>query len=378
MVATRHVSPQGGDTLVMVGTMKGAFLFRSNASRSRWERGGPYFPGNAVYALAYDGRAGRRRVWAAPESSHFGAVMRSSDDFGKTWTKGDGGNIRFPQDSGASLKRVWQIAPGRADEPDVIYAGAEPAALFESRDGGQEWALVRGLWDHPHRPQWEPGGGGLCLHTVLLDPSRPDRIHVAISTAGVYRTDDKGRTWRTAHKGVRAQFLPNKHPEFGQCVHKIARHASRPDRLYLQNHWGLYRTDDAGDSWKDVANGVPSDFGFAMAVHPHDADTAYIVPLESDEFRCTPEGRLRVYRTRDAGKSWQPLTRGLPQKDALETVLRDALATDSLQKAGVYFGTRSGKLFASRDAGNSWTKIADGLPPVVCVKTATVAKGKTK
>jgi photosystem II stability/assembly factor-like uncharacterized protein len=199
---------------------------------------------------------------------------------------------------------------------------------------------------------------------------------VAVSTAGVYRTDDGGRTWRTAHKGVRAQFLPNKHPEFGQCVHKIARHPSRPDRIYLQNHWGLYRTDDAGESWKDVANGVPSDFGFGMAVHPHDPDTAYIVPLESDEFRCTPEGRLRVYRTRDAGKSWQPMTRGLPQKDALETVLRDALATDGFEKAGVYFGTRSGKLFASRDAGTSWTQLADGLPPVVCVKTATVAKGR--
>jgi photosystem II stability/assembly factor-like uncharacterized protein len=328
--------------------------------------------------MAYDGRAGRQRLWAAPESFHFGAVMRSSDDFGKTWSKEEAGAIRFPEDTGASLKRVWQIAPARAEEPEVLYAGVEPAALFESRDGGKKWSLVRGLWDHPHRPQWQPGGGGMCLHTVLLDPTRRERIHVAVSTAGVYRTDDGGRSWRTAHKGVRAQFLPNKHPEFGQCVHKIARHPSRPDRLYLQNHWGLYRTDDAGDSWKDVANGVPSDFGFAMAVHPHDADTAYIVPLESDEFRCTPDGRLRVYRTRDAGKSWQPLTRGLPQKDALETVLRDALATDGFEKAGVYFGTRSGKLFASRDSGTSWTQIANGLPPVVCVKTATVAKGRRR
>ena len=218
----------------------------------------------------------------------------------------------------------------------------------------------------------------MCLHTVLLDPARRNRIHVAVSTAGVYRTDDGGRSWRTAHKGVRAQFLPDKYPEFGQCVHKIARHPSRPDRIYLQNHWGLYRTDDGGDSWKDVANGVPSDFGFGMAVHPHDPDTAYIVPLESDEFRCTPEGRLRVYRTRDAGKSWQPMTRGLPQKDALETVLRDALATDGHEKAGVYFGTRSGKLFASRDGGTSWTQVANGLPPVVCVKTAQVAKGRGK
>jgi photosystem II stability/assembly factor-like uncharacterized protein len=328
--------------------------------------------------MAYDDRAGRRRLWAAPESFHFGAVMRSSDDFGKTWSDGETANVRFPEDTGASLKRVWQIAPARAEEPDVLYAGVEPAALFESRDGGQKWSLVRGLWDHPHRPQWQPGGGGMCLHTVLLDPTRRERIHVAVSTAGVYRTDDGGRSWRTAHKGVRAQFLPNKHPEFGQCVHKIARHPARPDRIYLQNHWGLYRTDDAGDSWTDVANGVPSDFGFGMAVHPHDPDTAYIVPLESDEFRCTPEGRLRVYRTRDAGKSWQPMTRGLPQKDALETVLRDALTTDRFEKAGVYFGTRSGKLFASRDSGTSWTQLADGLPPIVCVKTAAVSKAKAK
>ena len=376
MVDVRHVSPKGGDALLMVGTMKGAFLFRSDASRRTWQRGGPYFPGNAVYALAYDGRAGRRRLWAAPESFHFGAVMRSSDDFGKTWSDGETANVRFPEDTGASLKRVWQIAPARAEEPGVLYAGVEPAALFESRDGGQKWSLVRGLWDHPHRPQWQPGGGGMCLHTVLLDPTRRERIHVAVSTAGVYRTDDGGRSWRTAHKGVRAQFLPNKYPEFGQCVHKIARHPSRPDRIYLQNHWGLYRTDDAGDSWTDVANGVPSDFGFGMAIHPHDPDTAYIVPLESDEFRCTPEGRLRVYRTRNAGKSWQPMTRGLPQKDAMETVLRDALATDGFEKAGVYFGTRSGKLFASRDSGTSWTQLADGLPPIVCVKTAAVSKAK--
>jgi hypothetical protein len=376
MVDVRHVSPKGGDALLLVGTMKGAFLFRSDASRARWQRGGPYFAGSPVYAMAYDDRHDRRRLWAAPESPHFGSVMRSSDDFGKTWSNGEGGNIGFPEDAGASLKRVWQIAPARPEEPDVLYAGVEPAALFESRDGGKSWSLVRGLWDHPHRPQWHPGGGGLCLHTVLLDPARRERIHVAISTGGVYRSDDGGRSWRTAHKGVRAEFLPDKHPEFGQCVHKVARHRLRPDRLYLQNHWGLYRTDDAGDSWKDVANGVPSDFGFAMAVHPHDPDTAYIVPLESDGFRCTPEGRLRVYRTRDAGKSWQPMTRGLPQKDALETVLRDALATDTFAKAGVYFGTRSGKLFASRDSGTSWTQVADGLPPIVCVKTSVVAKAR--
>ena len=375
MVETRHVAPRAGDVVLLVGTMKGAFLFRANGARRTWQRGGPYFAGRAVYAMAWDDRDGRARLWAGPESMHWGAELRSSDDFGATWhpAEADGPSLRFPEDAGASLRRVWQICPGRVEEPDVLYCGVEPAALFESRDGGASWSLVRGLWDHPHRAKWEPGAGGLCLHTILPDPTRPERLHVAISTGGVYRSDDGGASWRTAHKGVRAQFLPDPHPEFGQCVHKVARHPERPERLFLQNHWGLYRSDDAGESWEDIARDVPSDFGFGMAVHPHDADTVYIVPLESDEFRCTPEGRLRVYRTRDAGGSWQALTRGLPQKDAFETVLRDCLATDSLDPAGVYFGTRSGKVFASSDAGSSWHLATDGLPPVVCVRAAVMA-----
>src|SRR2546428_12951148 len=212
MVDVRHVSPKSGDALLMVGTMKGAFLFRSDASRARWQRGGPYFPGNAVYAMAYDDRAGRRRLWAAPESFHFGAVMRSSDDFGKTWSDGATANIRFPEDTGASLKRVWQISPARAEEPDVLYAGVEPAALFESRDGGKKWSLVRGLWDHPHRPQWQPGGGGMCLHTVLLDPTRRERIHPAISTAGVYPTHNGGGSRRPAPQPVPAPRPPYNTP----------------------------------------------------------------------------------------------------------------------------------------------------------------------
>ena len=313
MSVTSHVSPRAGDVVLLVGTLKGAFLFRSNAARRRWERGGPHFPGCPVYALAYDARRGRGRLWAAPESMHWGAELRASDDFGRTWSQPDPPLVRFPEDSGTSLKRIWQIAPGRTGEPDVLYCGVEPAALFESRDAGRSFGLVRGLWEHPHRARWQPGFGGLGLHTILPDPADPQRLHVAISTGGVYRSDDGGANWRTAHKGVRAEFLPDKHPEFGQCVHKVVRAAGRPQRLYLQNHWGLYRTDDGGESWADVANGVPSDFGFAMAAHPSDPDTAYIVPLESDGFRCTPEGRLRVYRTRDAGASWQALTRGLPQ-----------------------------------------------------------------
>lgn len=303
---------------------------------------------------------------------HWGAVLRSSDDFGRTWTNPEITTVRFPEETGASLKQIWQITPGRADEPDTLYCGVEPAALFESRDNGVTWSLVRGLYDHPHRPRWEPGGGGLCLHTILPHPTDRRRMHVAISTGGVYRTDDGGRTWRTAHTGVRADFLPDKYPEFGQCVHKVVMHPSRPERLFLQNHWGLYRTEDAGESWQDIANGVPSDFGFAMVIHPHDPNTFFVLPLESDEFRCTPEGKLRVYRTRNGGGSWEPLTRGLPQRGALETVLRDAMTADPLQPAGVYFGTRSGQVYGSRDGGTSWSRIIAGLPPVVCVKAAVV------
>jgi photosystem II stability/assembly factor-like uncharacterized protein len=299
-------------------------------------------------------------------------MLSSSDDFGRTWTHPEQAPIRFPDDTGASLKRIWQIKPGRAGQPGKLYCGVEPAALFESDDAGESWSLVRGLYDHPHRARWQPGGGGLCLHTILPDPAGRDRITVAISTGGVYRSDDGGRTWEVKNRGVRADFLPDKHPEFGQCVHKIVSHPAHPDRLFLQNHWGLYRSDDAGDSWHDIARGVPSDFGFCMAMHPHDSETVYILPLESDEFRCTPGGKLRVYRTRDGGGSWEPLTRGLPQKDALETVLRDAMDVDPLNPAGVYFGTRSGQVWGSSDGGASWSSVLGGLPPVLCVKAAVV------
>jgi photosystem II stability/assembly factor-like uncharacterized protein len=251
----------------------------------------------------------------------------------------------------------------------------EPSALFESRDAGKTWSPVQGLLEHPHRPKWTPGGGGMCLHTILPDPTDPRRMIIAMSTGGAYRTDDGGTTWQARNQGVRAEFLPEKYPEFGQCVHKIVQHPSKPARLFLQNHWGLYRSDDGGDSWTDIAKGVPSDFGFCMAIHPHDPDTVYIVPIESDEYRCTPEGKLRVYRTSNAGKSWEPLTRGLPQKNALETVVRDALATDTCDPAGIYFGTRSGKVFGSSDNGKTWQTVIEGLPAVVCVRAALVGDG---
>ncbi|WP_419856905.1 WD40/YVTN/BNR-like repeat-containing protein [Candidatus Palauibacter irciniicola] len=366
----------GGGTLLL-GTTKGAFLARPRDGGGEgdggWELDGPHFPGEEVYAMAYDDRGGRSRLWAAPHSPFWGTTLRFSDDFGASWSGKAERSVRFPEDSGLSLKRVWQIQPGSAREPDVIRLGVEPACLFISHDAGEEWEAVEGLLNHPHRERWVGGAGGLCLHTIVTDGEPGGRATIAISAAGAYRSDDGGATWAARNKGVRAEFLPDKHPEFGQCVHKIVHHPSNPGRLFLQNHWGLYRSDDWGDSWTDIANGVPSDFGFAMAMHPGDADTVYIVPLESDGFRCTPEAKLRVYRTRDGGASWEALTEGLPQRNAYETVLRDAL--DTLAPGQVFFGTRSGKVYASGDDGTTWGLVCEGLPPVVCVKACAAGRG---
>jgi serine/threonine protein kinase len=369
--SVRHLQVRKRDVLLLIGTTKGAFILRSNIQRRHWEVGGPYFHGHNVYALAYDGRERRQRIWASTQN-YWGTFLRSSDDFGKSWTNPQEAPIRFPPDTGTSLKNIWQITLGRGEEPNVLYCGVEPAALFESRDAGETWSLNRGLFDHPHRPRWMPGNGGLALHSVVLDPADRRRMYVAISSGGVYRTDDGGQTWTPQNQGVRATFMPNKYPEFGQCVHKIAMHPSRPERLFLQNHWGVYRSDDRAATWRDIAHGVPSDFGFALLVHPREPDWVYIIPVESDEFRCACDGRLRVYRTRNAGSSWEPLARGLPQKGAYETVLRDALSNDELDPVGIYFGTRSGQVFGSRDEGRSWEKIVEGLPSVVCVRNAVV------
>jgi serine/threonine protein kinase len=369
--SVRHIHVRKGDFLLLVGTTKGAFLLRSSIQRTRWEVGGPYFHGHAVYAMAYDDRGGQHRIWASTQN-YWGTFLRSSDDFGKSWTNPQEAPIRFPSDTGVSLNNIWQITLGRPDESAVLYCGVEPAALFETRNAGQTWSLVRGLFDHPHRPRWVPGNGGLALHTIVLDPANAQRMYVAISSGGVYRTEDGGATWTAQNRGVRVMFMPGKYPEFGQCVHKIAMHPLRPERLFLQNHWGLYRSDDYAENWTDIANGVPSDFGFAVVMHPRNPDCVYILPVESDEFRCASDGRLRVYRTRNSGASWEPLMRGLPQKGAYETVLRDGMTADSLNPVGIYFGTRSGQLYGSTDEGKTWKKILDGLPSVVCVKSAMV------
>jgi len=373
--SVQHVRVKKGDALLLVGTTKGAFIFRSNRQRRRWEIGGPYFHGHNVYALAYDGRGGKHRIWAATQS-YWGTLLRSSDDFGKSWTNPQQAPIRFPAETGVSLKNIWQVVPGGPEEPNVLFAGVEPAALFKSEDDGETWFLVRGLFDHPHRPRWMPGNGGLALHTIVTDPHDSNRMYVGISAGGVYRTTDAGATWTAQNRGIRCTFQPNEYPEFGQCVHKIALHPDRPERLFLQNHWGVFRSDDYAESWTEIGDGLPSDFGFPVVVHPGNPNCVFIVPVESDIFRCSCDGRLRVYRTRNAGGSWEALARGLPQKRAYETVLRDAMTADSLDPTGIYFGTRSGQLFGSSDEGKTWERIHEGLPAVVCVRSVVLEEAQ--
>jgi hypothetical protein len=361
------------ETIVLAGTAKGLFTIRSTDGRRSFEIEGPALVGEEVYATAVDTRGERPRLFAASGSMHWGPVIRHSDDGGATWTEEDAAAVAFPADTGTALVRVWQICPGGTDEPGVVYAGAEPASLFRSVDGGRSFELVRGLWDHPHRPQWQPGGGGMCLHTVLVHPDDSTRLLVAISAGGVYRSDDAGATWRAANRGIVAGFLPGAPtPEFGQCVHKVARDARDPERLYLQHHDGIYRSDDGGDEWSPMRSIGGVDFGFPVVAHPSRPDTAYLLPLEGAEYRCTPGGRCTVWRTRDGGASWEPLTRGLPQRDAHLTVLRDGFTTDGDEPGGLYFGTRGGEVYGSADDGDSWRALAAHLPPVLSVRAATI------
>ena len=356
------------DALVMVGTTKGLFLIDDRAQIT-----GPFLVGTSVPAVAFDRRRGR--LLAGATSFFFGTSVLTSDDCGQTWTESETPNLAFPEGTDAKVAQAWQITPAGPDEPDVVYVGVEPAALFRSEDGGQSFELVRGLWDHPPRPTWQPGGGGLGLHTILPDPRDPRRMLIAISTGGVYITEDGGQSWRASNKGVRAQFMPEdqRYPEYGQCVHKVSRDAANPDRLFLQNHFGLYRSDDGGASWTDIANGVPSDFGFPIVTHPNQPNTAYIIPLIADVKRWTTDAACRVFRTTDGGTSWEPLTCGLPQKDAYVTVLRDAFTTDGADPAGLYFGTRGGEVYASQDDGQTWRILAEHLPPILCVRAAPMS-----
>jgi photosystem II stability/assembly factor-like uncharacterized protein len=330
------------------------------------------FPMTGVYAVGIDKRRPTLRLLAGMTSSHFGPSVSTSDDLGESWQEPDHAPVAFPADTGAKLERVWQFAPGPASLPDRVYAGVEPSALFVSDDGGSTYELVRGLWDHPHREHWGAGFGGQAIHTVLPDPADPASILVAMSTGGVYRTADGGQTWSASNSGIKAYFLPDQFPEYGQCVHKVARNADRPQQLFAQNHHGVYRSDDGGATWQSIADGLPSDFGFAAATHPHRPGVVYLFPLTADGERFPPDHRCRVYRSDDAGETWTALSKGLPEEPFYPAVLRDALCLDDADPAGVYFGTRSGDVYASADEGESWQLVASHLPDVLCVRAATI------
>jgi len=358
--------------LLMIGTSKGLFLARSDDNRKAWEVSAPHFPMTGVYAVGIDRRRGTPRLLAGATSSHFGPSVSVSDDLGASWREPDTPPLAFPPDTGAALTRVWQFAPGPASQPDRVYAGVEPSALFVSDDGGATYELVRGLWDHPHREHWSPGYGGQAIHTVLPHPADPDTVLVAMSAGGVYRTTDGGATWQASNSGIKAYFLPDPFPEFGQCVHKVARHPERPDQYFAQNHHGVYRSDDGGQHWVSIADGLPADFGFAMVTHPHRPGVIYNFPLEADGMRFPPGRQARVYRSQDAGATWEPLSEGLPSTPFYPAVLRDAMSADDAYPAGIYFGTRSGEVYASNDEGESWQQVASHLPDVLCVRAAVV------
>jgi hypothetical protein len=359
------------EVLIAVGTNKGLFLARSS-DRATWRLSDLQFPMNAVYAVAIDTRGERPRVLVSATSEHWGPSVFHSDDLGASWVEPEEGAIAFPADTGGALARVWALAPSPS-EPDVVWAGSEPQGLFRSEDRGEHFAFHRPLWEHPHRPDWGAGLGGAAIHTVLPHPSDPKRMVVAMSTGGVYRTDDGGNSWDASNTGVSAYFLPDPQPEFGQCVHKIARDAIEPNRLFLQNHRGVYRSDDEGRTWTSIADDLPADFGFAILAHPRRAGVAYNFPIVSDGDRMPPDRACRVYRTDDAGATWTALTDGLPQHDYYGSVLRDALCADDADPAGLYFGTRNGEVYASADEGGHWAVAADHLPDVLCVRAAVIA-----
>ncbi|MGW4828381.1 exo-alpha-sialidase [Amycolatopsis japonica] len=344
-----------------IGTRKGLFLARSE-DRENWALSEPKFPMEAVRAVALT----PGKVYAAAVNEHFGPTIATSEDFGESWSEPDHAPVAFPADTETALEGIWQIVLAG----DVVYAGVEPSALFRSEDGGETFELVRGLWDHEHRPHWTPGGGGQMIHTILPHPGDSQRITVAMSTGGVYRTEDGGKSWTASNRGISAGFLPDEEPEFGQCVHKVAMHPARPERFFLQNHGGVYRSDDDAKTWKSIAGGLPNDFGFAMVVHPTEPDTVYNFPLVADVLRFPPEGRCRVYRSEDAGETWTGLGNGLPDKGFYAGVLRDGMCVDA--RDGIYFGTRSGEVWASPDGGDTWHQVAAHLPDVLCVRAQVV------
>jgi hypothetical protein len=385
---------------VLVGTRKGAFILTSDGKREKWDVSGPHFSGWEIYHLK-GSPVDPNRIYASQTSGWFGQIIQRSDDGGKTWHQpgtppGEqtapggapkGESNKFVYDAAAApltthqwydgtqhpweFKRVWHLEPSLTD-PNTVYAGIEDAAIFKSSDGGQNWNELPGLRGHGTGPKWQPGAGGMCLHTIVLDPSNPQRMWIAISAAGAFRTDDGGKTWKPINRGLRSQYIPDPDAEIGHCVHHIAMSPKRPGVLFMQKHWDVMRSDDAGDNWKEVNGNLPTDFGFAIDVHAHEPETIYVVPITSDGLHYVMDGKLRVYRSRTGGNEWEPLTKGLPQKDCYVNVLRDAMAVDTLDTCGIYFGTSGGQVYASADAGDSWNPIVRDLPAVLSVEVQTL------
>jgi photosystem II stability/assembly factor-like uncharacterized protein len=386
---------------VLVGTRKGAFILTSDGKRQQWKVSGPHFAGWELYHLK-GSPADPNRIYASQTSDWFGQIIQRSDDGGKTWHQpgtppGEPlpqwpakASNKFVYDTSAEtgkpltthqfydgtqhpweFKRVWHLEPSLTD-PNTVYAGVEDAALFRSTDGGESWNELPGLRGHGTGPKWQPGAGGMCLHTIILDPSNAKRMWIAISAAGAFRTDDGGNTWKPINKGLRSQYIPDPDAEVGHCVHHIAMNPKRPGVLFMQKHWDVMRSDDAGDNWKEVSGNLPTDFGFVIDVHAHEPETIYVVPIKSDGEHYVMDGKLRVYRSRTGGNEWEALTKGLPQKDCYVNVLRDAMAVDSLDKCGIYFGTTGGQVYASADAGDSWNPIVRDLPAVLSVEVQTL------
>jgi len=387
---------------LLVGTRKGAFVLESDGTRKRWKVSGPHFAGWEIYHVK-GSPADPDRIYCSQSSGWFGQVIQRSNDGGKTWEAPGGGvtmaSNRMPQgesnrfvydtshETGKPLtthqwydgtqhpwefKRVWHLEPSVTD-PDTVYAGVEDAGLFRSVDGGHSWQELAGLRGHGTGPKWQPGAGGMCLHTILLDPNDPDRIFIAISAAGAFRTNDGGKTWKPINRGLRSPYLPDRDAEVGHCVHRIALHPSQPNVLFMQKHWDVMRSDDSGDNWHEVSGNLPTDFGFPIDVQAHEPETVYVVPIKSDSEHYPLKGRLRVYRSKTGGNEWEALTKGLPQRNCYVNVLRDSMAVDTLDSCGIYFGTTGGQVYGSADGGDRWKAIVHDLPPVLSVEVQTLA-----
>ena len=366
---------------VLVGTRKGAFVLTADGARSNWDVSGPHFAGWEVYHLKAS-PVEPNRLFASQSTGWFGQLIQRSEDGGATWEP-VGNDFAYDGTPGTHLwydgtprpwefKRVWHLEPSLSD-PDTVYAGVEDAALFRTTNAGKSWHELPALRNHSTGAQWAPGAGGMCLHTIIADPSNPARMFVAISAAGAFRTDDGAVSWRPINRGLKSEGIPDPNAEVGHCVHRLAMHPSRPNVLYMQKHWDVMRTDDSGDSWREVSGNLPTDFGFTIDVHAHEPETIFVVPIKSDSEHFPPDGRLRVYRSRSGGDEWEALTNGLPQRDCYVNVLRDAMAVDSLDACGVYFGTTGGQVYASKDAGNRWDPIVRDLPAVLSVEVQTLA-----